>query len=66
MKSTDLIHGSSDILPHRWLLYEITVAPSLKPPGTLLKRLRKRNVKDCTQFKPVFRHPGVKTKKNIT
>ena len=46
-----------------WPVYEITVAPMLKQPGTLLKRLRNINVKDCTQFKPVSRHPGVKTKK---
>ena len=33
-----------------WPVYEITVAPSLKPPGTLQKKLRNINVYVYTLF----------------
>ena len=48
---------------HRWPVYEITVAPSLRPPGTLLKRLRNINTNVYTQFKHASRHPRVSATK---
>ena len=44
-------------------MYEIPVAPSLRPPGTLLKRLRNINRNAYTQFKYVSRNPRVPTQK---
>ena len=42
-------------------MYEITVAPSLRPPATLLRDLRNINVNIYTQFKHLSRHPGDST-----
>ena len=42
-------------------MYEISVAPSLRPPGTSLKRLRNKNMNVHTQFKHVSRYPRVST-----
>ena len=38
---------------HRWPVNEITVAPSLRPPGILLKILRIIDMNVYTHFKPV-------------
>ena len=39
-------------------LYEITVVPSLRPPGNLRKRLRNMIGKAYTEFKHASRRPG--------
>ena len=48
-------------LRQMWTVHEITIAPSLRPPGTLLKILRNVNRNVDTQFKHVSRHPRVST-----
>ena len=49
---------------HNVSVYEIAGAPSLRPPGTLVKRLRNINMNVYTQFRHVFRHPKVSTLKH--
>ena len=52
------------LLSHsRWPVYEITVAPSLKRPGILWKRLRNINMNDSDNLKS-SRHSRVSTLKN--
>ena len=56
-----------DTVQDRIPLYQIIVDLGLRPPGTLLKRLRNINQNVDTQFKHVSRHPRVsKLKKNGT
>ena len=62
-KSCDKSCNKPRDLGHKWQSYEITVAPSLRPHGTLRKRLRNININDKTQVKQVTRHPGVSTPK---
>ena len=47
-------------LRHRWLVYDIPVAPGLRPPETLLKRLRNLSMIASTQFKHAFKRAGKK------
>ena len=49
---------------HRIPLQQIIVALGLKPPGTVLKRLRNRNQNVDTQLGDVSRHPRVSTLKH--
>ena len=44
---------------HRWPVFEITVPLFLRPPGTLLNRLRNIDKNVYSQFKHVSSHPSV-------